>query len=253
MVFMSHQENIVIVGATSGIGSALAMSLAASGRLLLLAGGQSQGLTDLAKRLPPGSVLDLVPGDFRRADDVEQCRLRILAQERINGFAYLSSELRTGPVSSFRIEELREVYEVSVFAAFVLAQASLARSGPGSSLVFVSSIDAHRHPSSIPSVAYDGAKAALESLAQSIAVECGASGIRSNCVVPGLIRTAMTEGFFSAEFDGPRAAFLESIPLHRPGLPDDVAALIQFLLSAEAAYISGAVIPVDGGFLAAGM
>ncbi|MDO9099279.1 MAG: SDR family oxidoreductase [Caldisericota bacterium] len=250
---MRPRENVVVVGATSTIGSALTESLAATGKFLVLAGGRLPGLTDVAGRLPSGSVLDVIPGDFRVADDVESCRRRILDQERVDGFVFLSSELRTGAVSSFRTGELREVYEVNVFAAFVLAQASLARSVPGSSFVFVSSIDAHRHPSGIPSVAYDGSKAALESLAQSIAVECGAQGIRSNCVVPGLIRTAMTEGFFSSEFDDARAAFLHSIPLRRPGLPEEVAALIRFLLSTEAGYISGAIIPIDGGFLSAGV
>jgi len=246
-------RTIAIAGSTAGIGLALTTSLDREHARLLLVGGRPEPLSALASTLSPGALIGIVPGDLRRESDRNQCTLALLESTELDGFVFLPAELRTDAFSEARSGEFRETFDVNVFAGFEFAQAALSRASSSASFVFVSSIDAHRHPRHSPSPSYDSSKRALESISESIAVEAGTRGIRSNCIIPGLIRTPMTEDFFGQDFDAERLRFLDAVPLGRPGSPEDIANLIMFLLSPVAGYVNGTSIPVDGGFLCQGL
>jgi len=246
-------KTIAISGSTSGIGSALAALLDGERTHLLLVGGRAERLNALADSLAPGTIVGVVAGDLRRDSDRRACASALLDLAQLDGFVFLPAELRTDTFSEARPSEVRETFEVNVFAAMELAQAALSKASSTASFVFVSSIDAHRHPRHTPSASYDSSKRALESLAESIAVEAGSRGIRSNCIIPGLVRTPMTEDFFSAQFQREHDRLLEAVPLGRPGTPTEIANLLIFLLSPASSYLTGACIPVDGGFLSQGL
>ena len=108
-------------------------------------------------------------------------------------------------------------------------------------LIFVSSVVALH--GSAGQCNYAAAKAALIGLARSLARELGSRGITANVVAPGYVETAMTAGFTAQR----RAEIIAQVPAGRPAEPAEVASVIRFLASAEAAYVNGAVIPVDGG------
>jgi len=245
-------RTIAIAGSTAGIGSLLTTSLDQEHARLLLVGGRPERLDALAHTLSPGALIGIVPGDLRRESDRVQCTVALRGSTVLDGFVFLPAQLRTDTFAEARSSEFRETFDVNVFAAFEFAQAALSVASFSASFVFVSSIDAHRHPHHMPSASYDSSKRALESISESIAVEAGSRGIRSNCIIPGLIRTPMTEDFFEKEFDTERLRFLDAVPLGRPGSPEDIANLIMFLLSPVAGYVNGTSIPVDGGFLCQG-
>jgi NAD(P)-dependent dehydrogenase (short-subunit alcohol dehydrogenase family) len=244
---------IAIVGSTAGIGSVLTTSLDREHVHLLLVGGRPERLNALAQTLSTEALIGIVPGDLRKESDRTCCTAALLGSPELDGFVFLPAELRPDAISEARSSEFRETFDVNVFSAFEFAQAALSRASSSASFVFVSSIDAHRHPHHTPSASYDSSKRALESISESVAVEAGFRGIRSNCIVPGLIRTPMTEDFFGQEFEADRRRFLDAVPLGRPGNPEDVADLIMFLLSPVSGYVNGTSIPVDGGFLCQGL
>jgi len=246
-------RTIAISGSTAGIGSVLTASLDREHARLLLVGGRSERLSALAETLSPGALITIVPGDLRKESERNRCTDTLLRSGDLDGFVFLPAELRTDSFAEARSCEFRETFDVNIFAAFEFAQAVLSRASSTASFVFVSSIDAHRHPRHTPSASYDTGMIQLESISESLAVEAGSRGIRSNCIIPGLIRTPMTEDLFGQEFETERLRFLDAVPLGRPGTPEDVANLIAFLLSPIAGYINGTSIPVDGGFLCQGL
>lgn len=244
---------VAVTGSTGGIGRALVTLLAEEGARLVLAGGSAEKLEDVSHSLPAGSVAAAFPADLRTEKGLQDCCVRLNEQPPVSGFVHLAGELRSDAFPDAREAELRETLTITAIAAFELSQVVFRRAPHGSSLVFVSSIDAHRHPLHPPSASYDAAKRTLESLSESLAVEGGPRGIRSNCIVPGLIRTPMTEDFFGQDFEEERGSFLRAVPLARAGSVGEVANLIAFLLSSRSSYVTGATVPIDGGFLCQGL
>jgi NAD(P)-dependent dehydrogenase (short-subunit alcohol dehydrogenase family) len=97
--------------------------------------------------------------------------------------------------------------------------------------------------------AYGTSKAAVIGLTRQIASELAEQGITANAIAPGPVDTPMTEVLHSADF---KAAYTSAIPMKRYGRPAEIAAVVSFLASESAAYLTGTVIPVDGGFMSAG-
>ncbi len=235
---------VVVTGGSSGIGRASSFLLAQMGARVISVGrteNHIREVTVLHKNIE-GVQMNLLE------DNASDKLTRFIKRyyKRINGFVHCAGVIYAEPFETFRMHELREMEKVNVDAGFELLQKLLPFFSEGSA-VFVSSIDAFFSETN-PSSGYALTKSAILGLVKALASELGEKKIRINAVIPGLIRTPMTEDFFTEEFNEQRQSFFKRIPLKRAGTAEEVARLILFLLSDDASYITGDTIFIDGGY-----
>jgi NAD(P)-dependent dehydrogenase (short-subunit alcohol dehydrogenase family) len=155
-----------------------------------------------------------------------------------------------GPILETTLADWRRVLDVNLTGPFLTAQAAapIMAAGGGGAIVNITSISGLR--ASTLRVAYGTSKAGLAHLTKQQAVEFGELSIRVNAVAPGPVDTAMAKAVHTPEI---RADYHDAMPLNRYGLERELAAAIFWLCSAEASFVTGQVLAVDGGFEAAGI
>jgi NAD(P)-dependent dehydrogenase (short-subunit alcohol dehydrogenase family) len=241
---------IAVTGATGGIGTAAARRLAAEGGALVLTGRNRDSGAALLAELGEGRTT-FVAGDVRERATADRVVAAALEHHgRLDVLVNNAAMDHTGDVLETPMGEVRELFEVNVFGALHMLQAAgRAMRGRGGAIVNVSSRLASI---GVPTMAmYSAAKGALLSLTRGAAVELAPERIRVNAVAPGMTRTPLFEAWAAAEGSDVVGAAAAAIPQGRFATPEEVAAAIAFLASDEAAHITGASLPVDGGYTAA--
>lgn len=236
-------KSILIIGGSSGIGRATAVYLHTLKARVIIT-GKTKAHIDETLSLCPG--IEFFQGSFPK-DTFNLINWLFTKVNKLDGIVFSQGIIYTEPFETFRVHELDEMWEVNVKTSFIILKELLPLLKNGGSVVFISSIDAF-FSEKTPSSGYSLTKSAIIGLTNSLAFELGKYNIRVNSIMPGLIRTNMTEDFFSKEFDEEREEFLKRVPLRRAGTPEEVAKLIAFLLSNDASYITGDIIFIDGGF-----
>jgi NAD(P)-dependent dehydrogenase (short-subunit alcohol dehydrogenase family) len=242
-------KTAVISGAASprGIGLATARLFASHGARLAILDLDEQGAKEAAASLGTGHI-----GIGCNVADFESCRQA--AEEAIARLGHVDILLNnagvTQPVKTMDIDEAswRRIVDVNLTGVLYLSQAFIPhmRSRGKGSIACMSSVSAQRGGGIFGGPHYSAAKAGVLGLAKAMARELGPDGIRVNCVTPGLIQTDITGGKLTDEM---RTDILKGIPLNRLGNAEDVAGAYLFLASDLSAYITGAVIDVNGGML----
>ena len=240
----------LVTGATSGIGRATALRIAAAGGAVALTGRNEAALADLAAEVEAlGSTgVPLVADLTQRAD-----RQRVVADavHALGGLDLLvnaAGVIATGSVETTTLEDFEAMFALNTTAPFHLMQlATPALKVRKGAIVNVSSVTGIR---AFPGVlSYCSSKAALDQLTRCAALELAEHGVRVNAVCPGVV---VTELHKRGGMDADRyASFLEhsrtTHPLGRVGDADEVARLIVFLGTAEAGWVTGVTMPIDGG------
>lgn len=237
---------LLATGMQSAIGQALSRRMqSAPERWRII----STSRTARAGALPgagPNESIEWLSVDLRRPLTEVRARLRDAMDQRelstINGVVHLAGLVYSDAWNQTTDAEWSDMVAVNLTGAAALLQAVDAYLARGASVVLVSSVDAHKASLDGPAAAYGAAKAGLEGMARHLAVEWGQRGVRVNVVAPG----ALSSGSGPASA-GAVAENLRRTALGRLGDADEVAAAIHFLLGAEASYITGIVLPVDGG------
>jgi 3-oxoacyl-[acyl-carrier protein] reductase len=227
-------RSALVTGASKGIGRSIASRLAASG----------YAVTGTYRS---GGVPDGVLGVSADITDPEQLEQAFVAAEQAHGPVEVlvcnAGITADGLLMRMSDEQWDSVIATNLTASFKLvrrASRSMIK-GRFGRIVFVSSVVALL--GSAGQVNYAASKAGLVGLARSLTRELGARGITANVVAPGFIQTDMTAALDQATIE----AYEKRIPAARLGTTDDVASAVEFLVSDAAGYISGAVLPVDGG------
>lgn len=237
----------VVTGAASGIGAAIAHSLAQAGAKVALLDRDASGCQKVADELiAQGASALALPCDTSSETSVNSAAQRVLEQY---GPCYAlinnAGMLRSGGLADVSLEDWNAVLAVNLTGYLLCARAfgkQMRETGQGS-IVHVASISALTPQTN--SGAYSASKAGVLLLSRQMAVEWGPQGVRSNAICPGMIRTALSAKFYEEPgFEAKRAQVTAS---RRVGEPQDIADVALFLASPRAAYVNGAEVSVDGG------
>ena len=233
----------LVTGASGGIGSACAKKLASEGYKVLVHYFRSK---EEAER-----IVARIGGEAVQADLRSEAAVDALMDEVLEEYGHIDVLVNNAGIS--RVNQVQDVsnYEWDLLQAtnatsvFLMTRAVLPsmieqRSG---SIVNISSMWGIAGGSC--ESAYSASKGAIISFTKAVAKEVGPSGIRVNCVAPGVIETAMLSRYSPAELE----ALANETPLGRLGDPEDVAEAVVFLASDRASFITGQVLSVDGGFI----
>lgn len=242
----------IVTGASAGIGAAVTRRLIGEGGRVIGVGRRGDAGRQLVDELGAPDHVLFVAGSVT---DGETAGKALEAADSWGGVDVLVNNAgldHTGPLLSTEPDEVRKVFETNFFGALWMLQAagrSMSDRGGGSIINITSRLACIGVPTM---TLYGASKGALLALTRGAAVELAPYGVRVNAVAPGQTRTPLTEAWLAQQED-PNAgeAAVAGIPQQRFGEPDEVAAAVAFLAADESAHITGASIPVDGGYTAA--
>jgi 3-oxoacyl-[acyl-carrier protein] reductase len=235
-------KTALVTGATGGIGADIARALHKAGATVALSGTRANVLETLAAEL--GSRAHVIACNLSSPEDVE--KLVPAAEAAMGSLDILINNAgitRDGLAMRMKDDDWAAVIDVNLTASFRLSRAAIKgmmkrRSGRIISITSVVGVTGNAGQAN-----YAASKAGMIGMSKALAKEVASRGITVNCVAPGFIETPMTDELNEKQ----KEAILASVPAGKLGTPGDIAAAVLYLASAEAAYVTGQTLHVNGG------
>jgi NAD(P)-dependent dehydrogenase (short-subunit alcohol dehydrogenase family) len=241
----------LVTGALTGIGRAVAIAFAQEGAKVVVSGRREKEGQELAAELQAlGAEAIFIRTDVRNDEDV-----RKLVDQTVSRFGRLDiavnnagTEGTPGPVTDQTAESYAATFDTNVLGTLLSMKHELRAMLPKGSGSIVNVSSAYGSIGAAGASVYVASKHAVEGLTKSAALEVAGTGVRVNVVAPGTTDTGMLTRFTST--DKNKATLVSTVPLKRLATPEEIAHVIAFVASANASYMTGASIPVDGGMIA---
>ena len=240
-------KTAIVTGAARGIGLATTRQFLDQGWRVVMIDRDAPALETAVLGL---MNVDPLVCDVSKPDEVADMASHVTATcETVDALVNNAGVADFGPIEGTGFDRWRAVMDTNLDGVFLMSQAlRAALCAAKGVIVNIASISGLR--ASTLRVAYGTSKAAVMHLTQQQAVELGEHGVRVNCVCPGPVDTKLAMAVHTPEI---RAAYHDAIPLNRYGTEDEIAAMITFLCSPAASFVTGQIIAVDGGFQATGI
>src|SRR4051812_21608244 len=237
----------IVTGASSGLGVAFAEGLAGAGADVAICARRAERLADTkAKVEAQGRRCVAVPADVAKPEDCR--RVAEAALEELGRVDVLINNAGVGtavPASREQPDDFRRVIDINLNGSYWMAQAAGRAMKDGGSIVNIGSVLGST-TAGLPQAAYAASKAAIIGLTRDLAQQwTGRKGIRVNALAPGFYPSEMTEQYP----EGYLEAMMIRVPAGRGGEPDELVCAAIFLASDASSYVTGALLPVDGGML----
>jgi len=243
-----ESRNILITGASSGIGAECCRVCADNGANVILLGRDSRRLEETLKSLKPGSHYT-ISCDLMNIQEIEQAIVETLNKAgKIYGFIHSAGIDVTRPLSSLRYEDYLSVFNTNVISGFEIARIISRKQfcpPDGASYIFIASVMGIVGVSG--KIAYSASKGAIVAGCKSMALELTFKNIRVNCVSPAIVRTELVDNLF-AELPADAVNKIKSEHPIGLGLPDDIAKACLYLLSEDSKWVTGSNFIIDGGY-----
>lgn len=236
-------KRILVTGASSGIGKAIAIESSKMGASVIITGRNEQRLNETYSQLE-GHGHDLIVADLSINEDLNRLHKELPV---INGLVNCAGLTKVAPFPFATRDSFEEVMNVNFFAPTELSRLLVKskKIGKGGSIVFISSVSGV-YCSAVASSIYSSSKGAVNGLVKGVALDLAPKGIRVNSVNPGMIDTDIFSG--SAITEEQLKADMQRYPLGRYGKPEEVAYAVIYLLSDAASWITGSNLLIDGGY-----
>lgn len=244
------KKKILVTGASSGLGREVSILASNLGAKLVMIARDTQRLQETYDRMNNDNhkFISCDVTNYSKVNDY--IKTSVYESGPFSGFVHCAGIDKTLPLKASTNHIFKEIFETNVFSAFEISRI-LCQKGNynpfNTSIVFISSVLGLK--GEIGRIVYSSSKSALLAGSKALAVEYAAKGIRSNCVLPGVVKTEMISKFFNTITEEAKNSIICKHPLGI-GSPSDVASLVCYLLSEKARWITGADYVIDGGYTA---
>jgi len=243
-------KNILVTGASSGIGKGIAIFLSKVGANIIMAARNEEKLKETYNELEPGNHSYYLI-DLNNLNEIEGMIDDACSDGRkLNGIVHSAGISRTVPIQYLKLDDLKSIMSINFYSFVELVKHFSKRKNNdnGGSIVAISSISSKVGARGL--AAYCASKGALDGAIRSMALELAAKNIRINSIAPGMIKTQIYDGLVELVNNKSFETDLKKRQIMGLGEPEDVASATAYLLSDASKFITGTSMIVDGGYLA---